>query len=593
LFPAGTLAYAELRDPATVADTLAAMVKGTSLEDGLKLLHDRRDSNKEPRLFHGQPGLSLTTTITSPEFLAEFRKLHGAAVGLTGFTKDHEPKVAAVVLLGDASAAALLVRAYLANEATFRRVDTLDGVPVFQSRAAPVVTFDQNTGKQIVPEPAKATEGPLEPTFAFAPGLFVVGSNKEAVADVLARHRKAATDSLAAAATFCEVTRMPGVNFFVRLPAFVKAADAAKKAKKDVIDPARLAFLRLAVNPNAVPTVFGHFSLRPDGIGLTVEASRDPKFDSPLVDLLDGRVAEMAPRTWPTDVATAVTLGLPSRPKRAATVTRFADALAKANGEVGKLPSDTLADIEQRTRLPIRENLLASVEGVSVLLPPKQELPAKVEPLPLVALHLESEQAATELLRVLPNLLSAPTGADTPASPTSETVNGTKVLSVRPTNCTVHYAQAESTLILGLDRKWVAACGTATRGKNLSALRAAGPDAAFAVGVPLGLAMYDRWPVLFPSVGGNSPLSVIDGGLGFGPTQQQPLFTEKELTAAFGPMPPLVGRVTKTPERLTAEVRIDFGPAGAKPMIERLIPVIEKLGAGDFNPYGRGYLTDR
>ena len=98
LFPPSTVAFAELREPAAVADTLAAIVKGTPFDDGLKLLHDRKDANKDSRLFHGSPGLSWATVFASPEMLAEVRKFRGAAVGFLGLTKDNEPKIAACLL---------------------------------------------------------------------------------------------------------------------------------------------------------------------------------------------------------------------------------------------------------------------------------------------------------------------------------------------------------------------------------------------------------------------------------------------------------------------------------------------------------------
>ena len=42
--------------------------------------------------------------------------------------------------------------------------------------------FDPNTGKPVPYEPKVATEGPCEPTYAYTAGLFIVASNKEAIA---------------------------------------------------------------------------------------------------------------------------------------------------------------------------------------------------------------------------------------------------------------------------------------------------------------------------------------------------------------------------------------------------------------------------
>ena len=49
LFPAGTLAYAEVCNPAELGKELAAVFKGSGLEDSLRLVHDRRDRTEDPR----------------------------------------------------------------------------------------------------------------------------------------------------------------------------------------------------------------------------------------------------------------------------------------------------------------------------------------------------------------------------------------------------------------------------------------------------------------------------------------------------------------------------------------------------------------
>jgi hypothetical protein len=44
LFPPGTLAYAELTNPAELAPQLAALFKGTVLEDSIPFIHKRKDA---------------------------------------------------------------------------------------------------------------------------------------------------------------------------------------------------------------------------------------------------------------------------------------------------------------------------------------------------------------------------------------------------------------------------------------------------------------------------------------------------------------------------------------------------------------------
>ncbi len=613
LFPPSTVAFAELRDPAKIADTLAALVKGTPFDDGLKLLHDRKDANKDSRLFHGSPGLSWATVLASPEMLAEVRKFRGAAVGFLGLTKDHEPKIAFCAQLGESTAAALLVKVYLANEATFRRVDTLDGIPVFQSRGAPSIGFDPNTGKPLPFEPKPATEGPCEPTFAYVPGLFIVASNKEAIADILARYRGKAKESLATQADFAPFAagRQPGINGFVRLAEFVKVCDAAKKAKKDAIDASLLAYLKLGMNPKAVPVLTAHAAIRPDGFAITLDAHRDAAQPSALLDLFDGTLPAEAVRVCPANAAGAISIAFPAKPKRAAALVNLTDALAKAEGVVGKLPGEWLADAEKTSGLNLRERYLADIRAASLIFAPKQELARNLEPWPMLALHLEPGANAAEWEADLPKWFAAVEGSGKPIPPSSETILGVKVWTLPHAGAAVHYARADSTWVFGQDRKWVAACCAAAKGPALAAeLTKHGaklPEdstTAFAAGLPNGLMQFTTVQRQFHRLGGTqSPqgfdFNMLLGGalLPPGILDPQPAgggpFTAEELTKLFGPLPPFTASAARKADRLSLELRWDFGPAGAKGFVAKLIPILEKIGTGEPNPSGRNFLFDR
>ncbi len=599
LFPPNMLAYAEIDAPAALADAVAAIVKGSTLEDGLKLIHDRRDTNRDARLFNGQPALAFLTSATSPEFLAESRKFRGAAVGWTGFTKNFEPKYVAAILFGDSTAAGLIAKTFLANEATFRRIDSLDGVPIYQSRAASSLSYDPNTGKPIVPEPARATEGPLEATYAYRPGLFVVGSNKEAVADLLARYRGPA-ESFAASDEYKSLSelRKPGMTFCVRLKEVAAAADKAKKSGKDVLDPTLLSYLKLVLSSTAAPMLAGQFAVSPQGLTLTMSLTRDPSQPSPLLDLLDGSLAPPTLDVCPPDLAAVWTIALP-KAQRTGACLQLADAVARAEGEVGKLPSDWLAELEQRSTLPIREKLLPSMRAVSLLLPSKQELPPKVEAIPVVALHLESEAAAEEMIAAIP-ILIAGVREVAPSRAAVETVAGVRVSSLADRGGTVHFARRGATLVVGRERKGVAACCAAAAGKNLAAdfanRKLPVPDAtttSYATVLPLGLALSDQWGSgkllnqFLPTAG--RPDVLIDS-LPSNVLNPQPIYTYADLSAAFGPMPPLTARVTKSAGKIVLDARLDLTTVGVQKVIDALIPVVEKLGTAGTPPNGRFYL---
>lgn len=577
LFPPGTLAYAECRDPAKLADAVAAVTKGSALDDGLKLLHDRRDANRDPRLFAGQPGLASLVTATSPEFLAEVRKLRGVAAGLTGFTPDFEPKVAVAILTGESAAAALLAKSFLANDATLRRVAVVAGVPVFQSRALPALGFDPDTGKAVVPEPAKAPAGPCEPTYAYTPGLFVVASNAEAAADVLERYRGTAGDSLADRPPIARDGR-EGIEFFVRLADLTATADAARKANRAAVDPAVVAYLKIVLDVRAAPLATGHLRLGPTGIVGNATLATRPDASSPLLNVVAGTAP---PVVGPTNLAAFATISLPPKPGRAAAVLRLTDAVARAEGEVGRLPSEWIAEEAVRTGVDVR-SLLATVQAVSVVAPDRPDPSAKGGQRPALALHLDSPAAATEWVTALPKVLG---------DPSAETLRGVRVLTFVAGTRTVHVARAGTVVVWGTEREFVASCCGGVGGPGAvgapTAPKTPPPDAATAAlgaVTPRGMAraihlLSDRSRANEQLVEGPSPLPPV-----------QPSSTEKELATVFQSCPPLVGRVSRRPDGLTVEVRFDFGPAGAKPIIEGLIPLVEKLGTTPAPANGRLFL---
>jgi hypothetical protein len=592
LFPPSTVAYAELRDPAAVADALAAVFKGSPFEDGLKLLHDRKDAAKDPRFAGGSGALAGATLLASPEFLAEFRRIRGAAIGFFGLTANHEPKIAGCVLTGESVAAALYARAYLTNEALFRRVAVVDGVAILQSRAAPVPAYDPNTGKPIPFEPKPATEGPCEPTYAYVPGLFIVASNKDAIAEVLARYKGTAKDSLAASPDF-SVKRPAGINAFVRTIDFVRTADAAKKARKDLLPPESLAHLKLVLNPRSMPLVTAHGSLGSTGMRWTIEFPRDPKQPSPLLDLLANPVPAEALRTIPPGAAAGLSVGLPAKDRRAADLLAFADAILKAEGNVGRSATEWVEEYETKSKLPIRARLLSEIRGLSVVFLPKPELPPHVEPWPLLALHLESN--ASDWETAIPKLAAAFDGLETPAQPSSETIRDVKVRTLSVAGTPLHYARRDSTWVFGLDRKQVAECCSANESAPASA------DVAFVTARWPGLVKYDslrkfagqfeqrsrvQHQFEFPFGGGFLPPGLLD-------PQSGGELSADDFKNLFGSLPPLALRGSRAADRIAFDLRWDFDREGSRGFLAKLLPILERIGTGPavdglrFSPFDR------
>jgi hypothetical protein len=597
LFPPNTVAYAELRDPAAIANAIAAIVKGSPFEDGLKLLHDRRDANKDPRLVAGSSGLAWAAIGSSPELLSEARKLRGVAVGFLGLTAKYEPKLAACVLTGESAVASLLARTYLANEATLRRVAVVDGVPVYQSRALPVPSIDPNTGKPLPIVPKPATEGPCEPTYAYVPGLFVVASNLEALTELLTRYRGTARDSLATSADFIEFAtrRGAGLNGFVRSVEFVRVCDVARKSKRELIDPAILAHLKLVLNPRAIPVLTLHSAVRPEGVSIAIEADRDAKQASPLLDLLAGSLPAESRRVVPANAAGAIAFGLPAKPKRVAAILAFADALAKAEGEVGMTPSEWLAAVEKSSGQSFGAKYWSDVRALSFVFLPDAELPKRVEPLPLLVLHLEPGASQEEWESAIPSWFSTVDGTGRPVAPSIETIRGVKVRSLAHAGAAVHYARRDAAWVFGLDRKQVAECCAA----NEPAMPTT--DAVAGIARWFGLVRYETLRKPLQRLGTPaSPFAVDFGGAFLPPGLIDPysagpngLWSASEFQALLGPLPPVAVRAGIAGPRLSIELRWDFGPAGARDFLVKAIPILEKLGAADATNGPRPFLFDR
>jgi hypothetical protein len=499
LFPADTCVYAEIRKPGDLAEVLAGWAKKTAFADPLARTHDAVEKEPDPRQAGVSRIVGLAGLLASPELFAELKRFHGVGVGFTGFSKDHRPEFAAAVLTGDSHLAGLAVRALLTGKGNIRRVGTVEGVTVFQHRGPVGPVTDPNTGVPLGPDDDanplkghKPTAGTGEPTYAYTPGLFVVGSSPDAVGGVLRRFAgKEKAPSLADLDSFkkSSAERDKGVFLYSVPPDLGAKLDAEKKAGGAV--PADLAaVLRFVVNAKAVPVVTGNVLFTPDSVGLVVSAQVDAAAESPLLNLFAGAAATADGfRFAGKDAAAAVTVALPPAADRGKAVVRFLDAVAKANGTLGKLPGDSLTDADRE--------LFAGLAAVTAFAPPKQELPAGGRAFPMLVLHCDTEAAAAKWVASAAKLAQLATGAPSPPTPSSETIGTVKVVSVAcdgfPWLAPVHLAPAGSAVVVGLDRKLVAAAATATAGVK--------PPAFDGPSVGLGVFRPVAYPDLFAPVG--------------------------------------------------------------------------------------------
>lgn len=499
LFPADTCVYAEISKPADLADVLAVWAKKTSFADPLSRTHDAVEKEPDPRQAGVSRIVGVAGMLASPEMFAELKRFHGVGFGFTGFSKDHQPEFAVAVLLGDSSLAGLAVRAFLTGKGSVRRVATVEGVTIFQHRGHVGPVMDGN-GQPFPPDDEanplrghKPTAGTGEPTYAYTPGLFVVGSSADAVGSVLKRFAgKDKSASLAESELFkkSNADRGKGVFLYAVPPELGSKLDAEKKAGGKSVPTHFAALLRFVVNAKAMPVVTGNILFKPDSVGLVVSAQVDASGESPLLNLFTGgSVTADGFRFAGKDSAAVFTLALPPEAERGKAVIRLLDAIAKANGSLGKLPGEALKDADRE--------LFAGLSAVTVFTPPKQELPAGGLPFPTLVLHCDTEAAAAKWVASAAKLAQIATGAESPPTPSSETVGTVKVVSVAcdgfPWKAPIHAAKAGAAVVVGLDRKLVAAAALSTSG--LKPPDFDGPS------VGLGVIRLAAYPKVFAPVG--------------------------------------------------------------------------------------------
>ncbi|MDY3557793.1 hypothetical protein R5W23_003058 [Gemmata sp. JC673] len=585
VFPANTLAYVELHNPAEIGPQVAAALNGTPLQDSVPFIHGKKDEAKTLPELRAKEDLAALALFASPEVVAEFRKLGGVAVGLLGFTERGEPEFALAVLTGDSAAAGLAARAFVTATPNVRTVGEVSKVPVFQRRQ-PVVTYDMNGTPKLSGE--KPKEEPRDLTCAYTPGLFVVGTSKAALAPVIKRFRAEEKDALGATAGFKEAAaeyRKPGLFFYAAAPGLFAAASAADRARGADAGADLLAWLKLTTNPKALKSIAGSARVRDGGLSLVAGGRFDPAEKSPLVDFFSGpgvKVEALHHARKPAALAATVTL--PEK-DRAAALIGFLDALAKGAGQLGRLPSDIAKDIGVKHKVAVND-VLAKVNAVTVVVPAKPDLPKGATPVPMFVIHAADVSAAAALEDLVPKLIAEISGEPAPAQPSTETVGGVQVRSLAgtglPWKAAVHYARKDAVLAWGLDRKLVAAALTPDAAGSIVGEKGATipPGAALAGAFDLGAlvgALGEK-----PADGPIRPAPPAPApGTGTELIPPDVLLKDADkaraaLTVAFGQLPPTAVTVRRDRDRLVFEV---FQPkitdGGLKPVINAWLDLFD------------------
>lgn len=450
LFPAETLAYIELGTPAATAATFAQFAEGSVFAESLEFLHGRRDTLMADTATTGIVKAGEISLLASPEMLAEFKRLRGIGCAFTGFdAKTGRPNVGLVVLLGESHAAGLLARHFLATSPMLRRVGRVEGQAVYQHRGSNGTLPNEPMNAE-KPDDLMPAAGPNEPTYLYAPGVFVIGSNAQAVADVYRRFTGKETSANFTShkefKAFEGLRNKAGLAFFVDAAGFDKRYNAAKKlAKQPLFGAEQYAYVRFLLNlPNA-NAIVGQWRPEAEGHVLNLQI----RGECPLAKLLAGTGATVG-----TEVGLPqFQLSLQGVEEKSKAVLSAMDALAKARGEVGASPSERLDEAAAKELA----TLLNGLNSLSIVWPAKQS-PPKGQPLwPLLVLAGTSAESASALESALPKIVKWFAGLDVEPIPALDTVRGL-AFTVGDQSLRFHYQiQSGHRLVLGLDPDAVAA----------------------------------------------------------------------------------------------------------------------------------------
>jgi len=89
LMPPGTLVYVELGSPGKQVETILNMLKGTPFENPLAAIGNQNSANPNQK-----SAGDIVGALLNPSMMAEFKKIRGSAIGVTGIAENNPPMIA-------------------------------------------------------------------------------------------------------------------------------------------------------------------------------------------------------------------------------------------------------------------------------------------------------------------------------------------------------------------------------------------------------------------------------------------------------------------------------------------------------------------
>jgi hypothetical protein len=556
LFPAGTLAYLEFRQPAQLSREVAALLKGSAFEDMPKALAKVRDKRADNNVFFfNDLIIGYLSMFASPEMVAEFGRLRGGAVALTGFNSNSEPEIVGILLSGSSNGPTFIMRTALTVDPWMRRIDECEGIGLYREKR------QEFRKKEAV---APDFSGP---TYALLPDGLIIGSSTDGVKEMIRRLKGRTSDpSLASVSAFRSAAALrdkPGLFGYADLAELNTRLEEAMKTA-DPLASYQWKYLQTLLNPKAGKQATVSLTLSNGSLELNARVELDAKETSPLVALLpDGKTNAELLHYVPKDSSIALTFNLADGEKRWAQALALVDALDKLGGKRrGPTPSKQVEETESALKLKFGKDIFAKLTGAAVVLD-LLALETSPNPARIAVLSTTDADAAKALEEdVLPKLAGLlPKGSK---EPKQETIQGHRITAIQDAD--LFFGRHGKILVIGQSSQAVADALTAGAKKagllgetrTSTALKEA-PDASLVGVLSLGSLLAFMTPLEAETRLLVAPAPVPPGAPKAPPQSKRihPVRAKltKELIRVCESAPPAVLTVERKPEHVTMMLR--------------------------------------
>jgi len=608
LFPASTLAYLEVRQPERLSRELTALVKGSALDDlpaTMSRAREKRGDNPNG-FFFGDQIFSMISMLCAPETLAEYGRLAGGAVAITGWNREDGPEIVGVLYPGDCNLVLLYVKMFLAVDPNMRVIDKVEGVNLYRERGPVYNAGPFEKGGAPPPPPQIKEHGPV---IGYMPGLVIIASTPAGAKEAVRRARgKVSEPALATLSAFKTATKLrdkPGLFAYADAAALTTRLEETAKGNPALLSEAAL--LNALLNPKGMGPAVASLTLQNGGLDLHMHVAVDPKQPCPLLELVPDKKALLEGLHFaPKDGTLTLTLAWPDGEKRWAKLVALIDTLAGLRGDAGPAtPGKALAEMEKEAGINLGKDVFARVSGITLTVDTGGVNGLGIRQLALTATDAEAAKALHDLVPKVAGL------AGLAAAPDLEKVQGHTIRTVGAEKTHFGkwcYSQDGPVLVLGHAKEAVAAAltGGGKEGGLLGETKVAAAlketDDALVVGVwSLGQSLVDvmkandeaaRQPRINRNTlpPGALPPPAPPAGPPVKDEEGEKLL--KELVRAFDPLPPAVLTVTRKGDLFA----LDLKQIGLKTVSVKVLNALVDKGVHDMmsnrGRFGPGVVDD-